>query len=91
MYKDDIKCNVSVMFDASHDAYRAVMEAIRESRLMAFVLLVMICINLPNRPGDTDMRFVQMQDAAKALFQVHKPQSMVLFQEYLRDMLKEAE
>ena len=87
LYKSQVQLNCSLMWGPSHDAWRAVLDSFTKSGLNGFVWLIMIAINLPHGPDDTDMRWAQMRKAAQQLFQLHNYRDMALFQEYSRDMM----
>lgn len=89
MYKKSVKLNVSPWWDGSHDAWRSVLESIRENGLMPFTIMVMIVCNLAHGPGGTDMRYAQVKAAAESLFKVHTSQTCTLFSFYVRDLAKE--
>lgn len=90
-YKSSVRINVSPWFDGSHDAWRSVLEAIRETGSFAFVILILIACNLGHGPDATDMRHTQMRNASEALFKVHTHEDCSLFDYHLGDLVKEYE
>lgn len=57
--------------------------------LRSFALLMMIVINLPHGPDESDMRWQQLKAVLGEHFQRQSHSSSPLFQHYLLDMLKE--
>lgn len=89
MYKPEVQLNISVWWDPSHDGWRSVLEAVRQSGLFGFTIMVMIVANLAHGPDGTDMRYGQLRCAAEELFKVHNSSNCVLFKHYVRELLAE--
>lgn len=86
-YNSSLRMNCSLFWDPSHDAWRSVLETTKVCGLYGFVILCMVCINLPHGPDGSDLRFNQLLSASRQLFEVHRPESMPLFQQYAHHML----
>lgn len=75
----ELSLNVTCMWDPCHGAHRDVMKMWRDAGLFSFVLLALMAMNLPHGPDETDMRFMQVRQAMKECFDVHRASSCELF------------
>ena len=69
--------NLLKMPDFDHLVQRALLEALTESELMEFLLLIMVALNVDQGPNDNDIRYKQKQEANERLQQKHNARSCV--------------
>lgn len=81
LYMREVRLNISIFWDPSRDAWRSVLEAVRLAVRQSFMMLLMFYPNLPDGPDATVMRFVQVQAAARGLFNIHTWRSCSLLEE----------
>ena len=91
LYHAPTQCNVSWWFDGNHDTGRALVEMLKQMGLHGWIIIIMIIINLPHGPDNSDLRYNQLKQAQERLFQVHTFRSCALFQDMASEMLVEME
>ena len=69
--------NLTKFPDFDHACQRAVLEMLRESGLMDFMMLMMVALNVPQGPDNNDQRYKQNQEAGDKLLNTQDARSCV--------------
>lgn len=88
-YCDRVRCNVSVFWDAEHGVNRNIWNAIDACGMNALMLLVVLVINLPSMPDESDLRFRQLKDIMGEHYRLATPGTSPIFQHMSNDMHNE--
>ena len=88
LYFDKLKANVSVYWDVSHGCNRDFWNSVNDVSLKSFMLLIMICINLPHGPDDSDLRFGQIKDVMGQHYLRHSASTSPILQHLCYSMLR---
>lgn len=91
LFFDDCKANVTAYYDTSHGCNRDFWNSIEEVHLKSFMLLIMLCVNLPHGPDSSDLRFQQIKDVMTKHFNECNPTTSPLFQHLCGQILRERE
>lgn len=88
-YHGPIRCNTTVFWDIEHGVNRNQWAAIDATSLKPLMMLVMLCLNLPNAPDDTDLRYRQVKDMMAEHYEVMTPSTSPIFEFTSADLHKE--
>jgi hypothetical protein len=91
LYHAPTQCNVSWWFGGNHDTGRALVEMLKQTGLHGWIIIIMIILNIPRGPDNSDLRYNQLKQAQERLVQVHTFRSCALFQDMASEMLVDME
>ena len=89
LYKPDLKLNCSVYFDPSHGANRDFWLAVGDHSLLNFTMLMMIVMNLPHGPDETDVRYQQTKSTMTQHYNIASPATSPIFRMLSSEMIQE--
>lgn len=87
---NEVKCNVAVFWDPSHGCNRDFWGAVGDVDMKAYLLLVMIVLNLPHGPDESDLRYQQIRDTMMQHYSEQSPSSSPIFQSLAAQIMRES-
>ena len=84
-----IGCCLTIFCDFSHGANNDVNGTIKDLGLWSFWLLMLVTLNVPHGPWDDNVRHSQASEGWQEVADNHSPQSAVLFQYHVPNMIVE--
>ena len=79
-----VKCNVTPFWDAGHGSNRDFWNTVSEMNLNNFAMLMLIVINLPHGPEESDLRFQQIRQVMEKHYATLSPALSPIFQKFAR-------